>query len=162
MMHDPWTDRLSDYLDGELNSAERMALERHLAACPGCRAVLAELEQVVTRARSLTADAPAPDLWPGISAQIAASEGRGETVTPIRRRHAFSLPQLAAAALTAAVASGGLAWWWAVAHTSAALTAGPVATHTAPASAAAELPAGGVRPAALGADPKYDAAVADL
>ncbi len=32
-MNDQWTDRLSEYLDGELADAERVALEAHLASC---------------------------------------------------------------------------------------------------------------------------------
>lgn len=161
MMHDPWTDRLSEYLDGELSSAERAALERHLAACPTCTAVLADLRRVVARARSLTAEAPGSDLWPDISALIAAA-ARPATVRPIRHRRVFSLPQLAAAAVAAAVASGGLAGWWAMEHTSAAMTPTPVATQSAPAPSPTDLPGGGARPAALAAEPKYDAAVADL
>jgi tetratricopeptide (TPR) repeat protein len=161
MMHDPWTDRLSEYLDGELSGAERAALERHLAACPTCTAVLADLERVVARARSLTAEAPGADLWSGISAQIAAA-ARPATVRPIRHRRVFSLPQLAAAALAAAVASGGLAWWWAVDRTASALRARPHADAPVPGPAHVGVPMGGVQPAALAAERKYDAAVADL
>jgi anti-sigma factor RsiW len=161
MMHDPWTDRLSEYLDGELGSEEQAAIERHLTACPTCRAVLADLRQVVARAGTLAdSTIPPADLWPGISAQIAASAERARTVTPIRRRRVFSLPQLAAAAIAAAVASGGLAWW-AANHAAAGVSARPIAMQPAPAPTSTELPAG-VRPAALAAEPKYDAAVADL
>jgi anti-sigma factor RsiW len=161
MMHDPWTERLSEYLDGELSSAERAALERHLAACPACTAVLAELEQVAARARTLAPKPPGADLWPGISARIEAAAGHTGTVRPIRHRRTFSFPQLAAAALAAAVASGGLAWWWAVDRT-AAVAAGTLANQSAPAPAPPTQPVSGVRPAALAAEPKYDAAVADL
>ena len=35
--HDPWQDRLSDYLDSELREEEREALETHLAGCAVCR-----------------------------------------------------------------------------------------------------------------------------
>lgn len=34
--------RLEAYLDGELNTERRLALEAHLPACPACRASLAE------------------------------------------------------------------------------------------------------------------------
>src|SRR3712207_7999228 len=30
MSHDPWTDRLSEYLDGDLSPEERTALETHI------------------------------------------------------------------------------------------------------------------------------------
>ncbi|MGH7629297.1 MAG: anti-sigma factor family protein, partial [Gemmatimonadales bacterium] len=61
MMTDPWTHRLSEYLDGDLTAAERAALERHLAACPACSTTLAELTRVVMRARALPAPPPGSD-----------------------------------------------------------------------------------------------------
>lgn len=155
MISDPWTARLSAYLDGELSGAERIALERHLDACPGCTAALAELGRVVERARSLPSRRPATDLWRGIAARIAEPTpavdrgGAGRA-----RRWSFSLPQLAAAGLAIAVASGGGVGLW-LAGSTAPPTA-PVARPTRPAVAApVELPAG------LGGA-KYDAAVADL
>ncbi|HEU5169409.1 MAG TPA: zf-HC2 domain-containing protein, partial [Gemmatimonadales bacterium] len=72
MITDPWTDKLSEYLDGELNESERAALERHLAACPACTTTLADLTRVVARARALPAPPPTGDLWPGIAARLAA------------------------------------------------------------------------------------------
>lgn len=156
MMHDPWTAKLSDYLDGELTGAERVALERHLAACPACTATLAELERVVARAQELPDTPPAADLWAGIGERIAQRPAVSPAVRPIRPRRTFSLPQLAAAAVTAAVASGGVAWWI------AARGPAPAGTLATAPAAALPLAAGGVRPVALAAEPKYDAAVADL
>ena len=63
-MKDQWTDRLSEYLDGELGAAERAALEGHLATCAECGATLAELRRVVARARALDDRPPTADLWP--------------------------------------------------------------------------------------------------
>ena len=42
-MSDQWMDRLSDYLDGELDEGERVALEAHLRTCPDCSAVVLSL-----------------------------------------------------------------------------------------------------------------------
>jgi anti-sigma factor RsiW len=50
-MIDSWTDRLSDYVDGELDPATHAALEAHLATCASCRATRDELQHVVARAR---------------------------------------------------------------------------------------------------------------
>ncbi|HEV8354433.1 MAG TPA: zf-HC2 domain-containing protein, partial [bacterium] len=50
--HGEWTDRLSDYLDGELPDDERYAIESHLAGCAPCAAVLADLKRVVARAQA--------------------------------------------------------------------------------------------------------------
>ena len=52
-MHEEWTDKLSEYLDDELPAGERAALERHLAGCASCTAVLNDLKTVVARAASL-------------------------------------------------------------------------------------------------------------
>jgi hypothetical protein len=112
MNHDPFVDRLSDYLDGEdLGTSDRAAIESHLATCASCRGTLAELRQVAARAASLPASLPASDLWPGVAARLTAParvadfEGRRAT-----RRFSFTLPQLVAAGLALMVLSGGLAW----------------------------------------------------
>ena len=36
-MHEEWTDRLSDYLDGELSADEQRAVEAHLRELRGVR-----------------------------------------------------------------------------------------------------------------------------
>jgi anti-sigma factor RsiW len=146
----PWTDRLSDYLDGELSDVERAALQRHLAACPACTAMLADLTRVVMRARSLAGEEPRRDLWDGIAARIG-TKGPSVPAQPIpaRRRPTFSWPQLAAAALAIAVGSGGVTWWATRAADSPAPSL-PAAQPTAPTPALAAMTS------------RYDAAVADL
>src|SRR5262245_6369060 len=67
---DPWIDRLSEYLDGELKPADRERLEGHLTSCATCTAALADLRLVVARARSLEDAPPATDLWPAIEARL--------------------------------------------------------------------------------------------
>ena len=57
-MTDGWSDRLSDYLDGDLPDNERVALEAHLDGCAECTAVLDDLRRVVQRARTLSPAAP--------------------------------------------------------------------------------------------------------
>jgi hypothetical protein len=109
-MTDPWTDRLSEYVDGDLDAATREALEAHLITCVECRATREELERVVARARRTGHHEPRRDLWPAIEAGIATSGSRGER-RPFRRRAiTLSLGRLAAAAGIVAVVAGGLAW----------------------------------------------------
>lgn len=108
-----WTDRLSDYIDGELGAAEVAALEAHVATCDECRRTLEELKQVVAVAAELPDREPATDLFPGILERIR--EGDAATVVPMRpartaRRFTFTLPQLAAAAVAVMTLSGGVAW----------------------------------------------------
>jgi hypothetical protein len=101
-MSDQWTDRLSEYLDGDLAESERAALEAHLDGCSECSETLAGLRRIVMRARSLDDRQPTTDLWSGIAERIG--------VAPRRRRIAFSVPQLLAAGIALAVLSGGGAW----------------------------------------------------
>ncbi|HJR33882.1 MAG TPA: zf-HC2 domain-containing protein [Gemmatimonadales bacterium] len=56
-MSDGWSDRLSEYLDGELPPDAARDLELHLRDCAACRQSLAELKAVVAR---LTADPVSP------------------------------------------------------------------------------------------------------
>ena len=126
-----WTDRLSEYMDGELGDGEREALELHLLECPECAETLAELRDVVARATALEDRAPARDLWPGIAGRLAPREGhragadsdRGGAETPValpltprrrpafdRRRVALTVPQLLAAGIALVVLSAGGAW----------------------------------------------------
>lgn len=56
MYHEDWDlqrERLSAYLDDELDAAEREPLERHLAQCEQCRMALAELRQTRALLRAL-------------------------------------------------------------------------------------------------------------
>ena len=108
-MNDQWTKRLSEYVDGELDSTERAALEAHLATCGHCYATLGELRQVVARAKSLSDTPPATDLWPDIHARLTqGSETRRHA--PGSRRFSFSIPQLLAACIALVLLSGGGAW----------------------------------------------------
>ena len=54
-MHEEWTDKLSDYLDGELSEAESRAVESHLRECAHCAGVLNDLKRVVARAQAIGA-----------------------------------------------------------------------------------------------------------
>src|SRR3989442_340596 len=114
MTRDQWTDRLSDYLDGDLGIAERAALEAHVASCPACEAILAELRRVVARAEAIDDQPPTTDLWPAIAQQIGVSSGaepHGVVSLAARRGRrglSFPVPQpAAAAAVLLLLGSGG-------------------------------------------------------
>ncbi len=110
-MNHIWTNRLSEYLDGELDNEERVALEAHLRACGQCYATLGELRQVVTHAKSLQDTEPATDLWPEIRARMMpARDGAVSRSAPARRRFTFTVPQLLAACLALVLLSSGGAW----------------------------------------------------
>lgn len=150
-MTDTWIDRLSDYLDDELTTDERAALEAHLASCRECSATLMELRQVVARAGSLTPRPPADDLWPGIEPRLESRGRLAAFAAPAPRRFSFTVPQLVAAGLALMVMSGGGVW---------VLQHGGRATSMPPVVATSQIPRA-VVPAAL-SDPRYDEAIADL
>ncbi|HKQ56842.1 MAG TPA: zf-HC2 domain-containing protein, partial [Candidatus Eisenbacteria bacterium] len=117
---DRWSDRLSEYLDGDLKPAERAQLEEHLVTCESCTTALAELSQVVERAHMLEDAPPERDLWPGIEAKL---EPRNRSVRVRRerpevidigawwtRRFELGVPQLAAAGLILIALSAAGVW----------------------------------------------------
>jgi anti-sigma factor RsiW len=157
-MHEEWTDKLSDYLDGELEAADRTAVEAHLRECRECSAVLNDLKRVVSRAQGLDVRPPTRDLWPAVSARI-------DRIAPPARLISFTLPQLAAAAVMLMAVSATLAVTLmrrteapnAVAQAPAVVPA--PAASTATGSGTPDTPI--VEQVSL-ADAQYDAAVTDL
>lgn len=143
---DPWTDRLSEYLDDDLEPPERSAIEQHLAQCGSCRETLEGLRRVTARAATLPVRVPSSDLWPGI-------ERRVRTIRPGRRTVTFSVTQLAAAAVVLMALSGGLVWML-------RNPAGDTASVTGQTTSGQHRPATTL-PLSL-ADATYDKAVTDL
>jgi len=92
-------EQLSAYLDGELEGADRAAAESHLAECAECRADLEGLTRVAKRAASLDDRPPEHDLWAGIQSRIATPSTSDVVPIGSRRRVAFTMPQLVAAAI---------------------------------------------------------------
>jgi len=109
-MNDPWTDRLSEYVDGDLDAATIEALEAHLVTCADCRRTRDELERVATRARRIRDHEPRTDLWPAIEAGIRTKAAQAPAPARRRRVITLSLARLAAAAAFVAVVAGGIAW----------------------------------------------------
>lgn len=142
-----WTDRLSDYLDGELTAADHAACDAHLAACEECRDVLGELQMVVTTARADADRDPAIDLWPGVLQQIT----HAFTIV-------FTVPQLALAASLLIAVSAGVAYLAA----GRALPQPGVQEVAVQAFAEPVMPASADVERANFADAQYDEAVADL
>jgi hypothetical protein len=127
--HGEWTDRISDYIEGDLAPESRAAMETQLAECGACRRALEDVRAVISAAGTLGELEPPRDLWGGIAATIGAPtasapiddkviefpagrtarddvrSGTGEAL-----RVAFSMPQLVAACV-ALVAASSLATW---------------------------------------------------
>jgi len=158
MTTDSFTDRLSEYLDGELSAPERAAVDAHLPQCAACRSTLADLRAVVAEAALLRNAPPARELWGGIAARIAPGRLPRAGVSPFRRaitsRLSFTLPQLAAAGIALMVLSGGLVWM---------ARSGDPRADFQPISAQTELgPDTQMIAPANFADAHYDEAIADL
>jgi anti-sigma factor RsiW len=65
------TERLDDYLDGELAEAEFQEVELHLAGCARCREEERAARAVLALAAALPRQRQPPrDLWPGIADEI--------------------------------------------------------------------------------------------
>jgi len=110
-MSDLWSERLSEYLDGDFTPEERHEFESHLATCSNCQAMLADLRTIVARLQTLDDRPPTQDLWPGIAAMV----GSERTVRPLpssRRRLSFTWPQLLAASIALMIASAAGALWF--------------------------------------------------
>jgi predicted anti-sigma-YlaC factor YlaD len=110
-MNDQWTNRLSEYLDGELDNNERLDVEAHLATCGECRLTLTELREVVARAQALQDSEPATDLWSGIVRQIRRERVPERRDRLVRRRFSLTVGQLLAASIALVLLSGGGAWF---------------------------------------------------
>jgi anti-sigma factor RsiW len=151
---DPWTDRLSEYVDGELDAPTRAALDAHLATCANCRATRDALVRVVARARQLADRDPARDLWAPIEATIETSRATPIGTPRQRRLVTVSFARLVAAASVVAVLAGGVAWL-------AATSRSPAPIASASDSVQPTIPAPAATPAAL-AVASYRDAAADL
>lgn len=109
-MADIWTNKLSDYLDDELNPADREAVAAHLLECAECGQTLQQLKAVLARANQVIDREPPRDLWPQIAARIAVGEREPElglATSSKTRRVSFSIPQLAAASVVLMLMSAG-------------------------------------------------------
>lgn len=108
-----FTERLSEFLEHELDDAARAAMEHHAASCIECGALIADLRQLRVASSSLPVLVPSRDLWAGIAARIETPvlELKPGSVTPAQRQvNRFSVNRnvwlgVAAAALVAVTAT---------------------------------------------------------
>jgi hypothetical protein len=96
-----FSDRLADYLEGELPEAVRAAMESHADVCASCGALLADLTALRVDAAALPALQPSRDLWAGIADRIDARVLPLEVPLVQRSpaRRTWMRPAIAAAAL---------------------------------------------------------------
>jgi len=151
-MADSFSNQLSAYLDEELDSTSRNRLEAHLAGCPECAAVLADLRAIVAAAPHYAGRAPTRDLWNDIELRLDEAEvvPIGTARTSARPPARFGWTALIAASLAMATVGGGAVW---LALRSPQPVEAPLAERPAPSLS--------TLPVAF-ADREFDAAVQDL
>jgi hypothetical protein len=89
---------LNAYLDGELDGREREHTEKHLVTCVTCRTEVENLQRLFAALDGI-ADAPAPNLVPGVR-------------TRIRPHHGLEGLRWLVPALQGAAALAVIAWGW--------------------------------------------------
>ena len=152
---DKWTDRLSDYIDGELTQTEQEALEAHLLECAACGQTLHQLRAVVARAGQVIDREPQHDLWVGIAARIETAvpdQDMSIATSPMKRRVSFSIPQLAAASVALMLVSA----------TTVYMMLGPGQTQMAEAPAVLVTQPTAAQTSARAVTRRYDDAVTEL
>jgi hypothetical protein len=103
-------ERLADYLEGDLDSAERREVEAHVASCVRCTALVRDLGNIRASAAELPELTPSTDLWTGIAPRIdtpvipLAQRPAPNVVT--RRRSLDGFKRVAIAAALVAVTAG--------------------------------------------------------
>jgi hypothetical protein len=165
-MNDHLGERLSAYLDGELDSAAAGAVERHLAECADCRATLNQLGLVKQWAPGYTGVPATPELWgkvlKGIEQPVPIAK---KAIAWHGRRINVGIPMLLAASVALLLIGAGLVYSL---RPKAQQTASTDSTATPSDSTAV---AGDTTPRAIhkwdwslaaNTEQKYDAAIAEL
>ena len=94
-------------LEGELSLDERARADAHLASCPRCAALRADLLEIAAKAAALPVESPSRDLWDGIAARIEAPVISLGTTGEHRVGHRPHFLRYAAAAAALIVVTAG-------------------------------------------------------
>ena len=126
---------LTDYLEGDLDHAQRHEIDAHLASCVRCAALVRDLERIRADASELPELVPSNDLWRGIAHRIdtpvvpfATNRTPNVTVAP-RGWDRFRRAAIAAALVAV---TAGVTYTWTVARNGQG--SGPTTIAQVPAS----------------------------
>ena len=102
---------LPDWFEQTLDERQLLAMDAHVAGCPRCAAIVADLNHIVADAAALPTLAPSRDLWSGIAARIetpvvALGEARALRAPNVRPRYW----RTAAAAVVLVGLTAGITW----------------------------------------------------
>ena len=99
-------ERLADYMEGDVQGAERALLDAHAASCAACGALVADLRRIVAEAATMPAIEPPRSVWAGIESRIAAN------VVPIAtRRRTVPLVRALTAAAAMILVTASITYW---------------------------------------------------
>ncbi len=83
--------KISDYVDNELNPTEKQYLEKHLDGCSECQKLHEDFRKIKADAKGLAEFSPSGQTWFKIASGIKEKQNEGFRPTPVRqRRFAFS------------------------------------------------------------------------
>ncbi|OYV66618.1 MAG: hypothetical protein B7Z72_11030, partial [Gemmatimonadetes bacterium 21-71-4] len=146
-----FSDRLMDFLDGDVDGAARAAMESHARRCATCGALVADLRRVSAQAAELPVLTPSRDLWRGIATRLETP-----VVALADRRPWWRSPALLSAAVAAtfvvAAVLGYATTHRAARGSAAAPPAAPVTAQRAPVPTPADTALGGPAQARLAAN----------
>ena len=127
-------ERLADYLENDLDPAERRRVEAHVATCVRCTALVRDLSALRADAATLSELTPSRDLWSGIARRIDAP------IVPLASRPAPNVvvarpnwDRLRRAAIAAALVAitAGVTYTLTVARNGARAVGSPIASNPA-------------------------------
>ncbi len=78
--------KISDYVDDELNSAERQLLEKHLDGCSECQKLYEDFKNIKADALGLAEFSPSGQMWFKIASGIKEKQNEVLRPTPVRQR----------------------------------------------------------------------------
>lgn len=77
--------RISEYVDGDLDSRKRTKLERHLDECSRCQELLKDFQDMALKAKGLDQPVPSDSVWNKIQARMESGQQTVITPAPPRR-----------------------------------------------------------------------------
>ena len=96
---------IHELVDGTLGPIRRAELELHLESCDGCRALAADLQEIVRSARSLDVLEPPERVWKSVAGRLHTERGMTEPSSALGRHRSMAMLAIAAALVLAVGAS---------------------------------------------------------